>query len=176
MKARESTALSWNQSDRRNAGVLSDERVRFDSPCEFRRIRYIDPETGTEFEFLTTDFTPPPGIVALLYRRRWDIEKLFDVFENKLNDAKAWAVGPIPARVQSEFLVLLFNIALLLRTRLESHDGIRDAKAEDKYAARLKEREIRAEANGRTISPWVKALYIRPTQLSCQFLRWLRDE
>lgn len=175
LKARESTALPWNQSDRRNAGVLSDERVRFDSPGEFRRIRYLDPETGTEFEFLTTDFTLPPGIVALLYRRRWDIEKLFDVFENKLNEAKAWAVGPIPARVQSEFLVLLFNLALLLRTRLESQDGIRDAKAEDKYAARLKEREIRAEANGCTISPWVKALYIRPTQLSCQFLRWLRD-
>ena len=175
LKPRVVEELQWNQSDRRNAGVLRDERVRFDAPGEFRRITYVDPETGTEFEFLTTDFTLPPGVVAVLYRRRWDIEKLFDVFENKLNEAKAWATGPIPARVQNEFLALLFNLALLLRTRLERENGIRDHKAEEKYAARLKEREIKAEAKGQTVSPWVKALYIRPTQLSCQYLRWLRD-
>ena len=114
-------------------------------------------------------------MVAALYRRRWDIEKLFDVFENKLNERKAWATGPVPARVQNEFLVLLFNLALLLRTRLEREDGIRDHKAEEKYAVRLKERETKARTLGRTVSPWVKALYLRPTQLSCQFLRWLRD-
>ncbi len=175
LKPREVRELNWDKSDKRNAGVIRDERVRFDEPGEFRRVTYLDPETGSQFEFLTTDFTLAPGIIALLYRRRWDIEKLFDVFENKLSEAKAWATGPVPARVQNEFLVLLFNLALLIRTRLEKDEGIRDEKAEERYTVRLKQREIKAEANGRTISAWVRALYIRPTQLSCQFLRWLRD-
>ena len=175
LKPREVKPLLWDRSDRRNAGIIRDERVSFDAPGEFRRIAYVDPETGTEYEFLTTDFTLPPGVVAALYRRRWDIEKLFDVFENKLNERKAWATGPVPGRVQNEFLALLFNLALLLRTRLEREEGIRDHKAEEKYAIRLKERETKARTLGRTVSPWVKALYLRPTQLSCQFLRWLRD-
>jgi Transposase DDE domain len=101
---RETKSLEWDKKDPRNQGVLSDERVRFGEPGEFRRIRYQDPETGEVYELLTTEFHLPPGIIAQLYRLRWDIEKFFDACENLLAEKRAWGIGPVPAQVQNEFL------------------------------------------------------------------------
>lgn len=171
---REAKPLKWNGKDRRNNGVLSDERVRFGEPGEFRRVRYQDPETGEVHEFLTTEFHLPPGIIAQLYRLRWDIEKLFDVCENLLAEKRAWGVGPVPAQVQNEFLVLVHNLFILLSGRLADEEGIRDEKVEKKYEAALKERESAAKLKGRAVSPWVRALR-RITRWSSQFTRWMED-
>jgi hypothetical protein len=171
---REARPLEWDKKDPRNQGVLSDERVRFGEPGEFRRIRYQDPETGEIYEFLTTEFHLPPGVIAQLYRLRWDIEKFFDGCENLLAEKRAWGAGPVPAQVQNEFLVLTHNLLLLLSGRLESEEGIRDEKVELKYAAALQQREATAERNGRAVSPWVKELR-RATRWSSQFTRWLQD-
>jgi len=171
---REARALEWDQKDSRNLGVLSDERIRFGEPGEFRRIRYRDPETGEIYELLTTEFHLPPGVIAQLYRLRWDIEKLFDVCENLLAEKRAWGVGPVPAQVQNEFLVLAHNLMLNLSQRLESEEGIRDEKVEIKYEAALKKREAEAKQKGREVSPWVRGLR-RITRWSSQFTRWLQD-
>lgn len=171
---RESRALEWDKKDRRNQGVLSDERVRFGEPGEFRRIRYRDPETLEEHEFLTTEFHLPPGIIAQLYRLRWDIEKFFDVCENLLAENRAWGSGPVAAQVQNEFLVLVHNLFLLFSGRLEAQEGIRDEKVERKYEAALLLRKKAAAALGRSVSPWVKALR-QITRWSSQFTRWMQD-
>jgi hypothetical protein len=171
---REARRLEWDKTDRRNQGVLSDERIRFGEPGEFRRIRYQDPESGEIYEFLTTEFHLAPGVIAQLYRLRWDIEKFFDGCENLLAEKRAWGAGPVPAQVQNEFLVLTHNLLLLLSGRLESKEGIRDAKVENKYAAALKQREASAKRAGKRVSPWVKVLR-RATRWSSQFTRWLQD-
>jgi hypothetical protein len=170
----ESKPLSWDKQRRCNQGVLSDERVRFGEPGEFRRIRYLDAESGAVYEFLTTEFQLPPGVIAQLYRLRWDIEKFFDVCENLLEEQRAWGVGPIPAQVQNEFLVLTHNLMLLLSDRLERQEGIRDEKVEAKYQAALKVRQAAARAKGRKVSPWVSLLR-QITRWSSQFTRWLQD-
>lgn len=171
---REARSLEWDRKRRSNRGVLSDERVRFAEGGEFRRIRYEDPETGEIYELLTTEFHLPPGIIAQLYRLRWDIEKFFDVCENLLDEKRAWGSGPVPAQVQNEFLVLAHNLFLILSEKLETEEGIRDEKVEAKYEAALRERIAVARAKGRTISPWVRALR-RITRWSSQFTRWVQD-
>lgn len=171
---REAKPLAWDRHHRHNQGVLSDERVRFGEPGEFRRIRYLDPESGELYEFLTTDFHLPPGLIAQLYRLRWDIEKFFDVCENLLNEKRAWGTGPVAAQVQNEFLVLVHNLLLLLSGRLEVEEGIRDEKVEAKYNAALKARKAAARHNGKSLSPWVPLLR-RITRWSSQFTRWLQD-
>ena len=98
LAVRQLRALDWDNKDPRNQGVISDERVWFGEPGEFRRITYQDPETGEIYEFLTTEFHLPPGLIAQLYRLRWDIEKFFDVCENLLNEKRAWGSGRRPDR------------------------------------------------------------------------------
>jgi hypothetical protein len=171
---RESKPLTWNQQDRRNQGVFADERVRFAGPGEFRRVVYHDPESGEVYEFLTTEFHLPPGVIAQLYRLRWDIEKFFDVCENLLAERRAWGTGPVAAQVQNEFLVLVHNLFLMLSVTLETQEGIRDEKVEQKYEAALQVRLKVAKLQGRTVSPWVRALR-RITRWSSQFTRWVQD-
>jgi hypothetical protein len=171
---REAKPLAWDKNDPHNLGVLSDERVRFGGAGEFRRIRYQDPESGEIYEFLTTEFHLPPGIIAQLYRLRWDIEKFFDVCENLLGEKRAWGAGPVPAQVQNEFLVLTHNLFLLLSGRLEAEEGIRDQKVEVKYEAALKVRDAAARLNGRKVSPYVRVLR-QITRWSSQFTRWIQD-
>jgi hypothetical protein len=154
--------------------VLSDERVRFGEPGEFRRVRYQDPETGEIYELLTTEFHLAPGVIAQLYRLRWDIEKFFDVCENLWGEKRAWGTGPVAAQVQNEFLVLVHNLLLLLSGRLEAEEGIRDEKVEKKYEAALKNRDQTAKLAGKVVSPWVRALR-RITRWSSQFTRWIQD-
>jgi hypothetical protein len=171
---RESKPLLWDQKDLRNQGVLSDERVRFAGPGEFRRVVYQDPESAEVYEFLTTEFHLPPGIIAQLYRLRWDIEKFFDVCENLLAEKRAWGSGPVAAQVQNEFLVLVHNLFLMLSATLEVQEGIRDQKIDRKYEVALQVRIQAAKSKGRTVSPWVRALR-QITRWSGQFTRWVQD-
>ena len=171
---RRSRALAWDRQYRVNHGVLADERVGFTEPGEYRRVRDQDPERGEIYEFLTTEFHLPPGLIAQIYRLRWDIEKFFDVCEHLLGETRAWGAGPVVAQVQNEFLVLVHNLLLLLSSKLETEEGIRDETVEVKYAAALRERQRVARSQGRSVSPWVRVLR-RITRWSSQFTRWLQD-
>lgn len=170
-----SIPLEWDRKDPRNEGVISDHRVGFNNSGEFRRIEYRDPETGTEYVFLTNDMKLPPGVIGQLYRLRWDIEKSFDEFESKLLEKKAWATSDNAKRMQNEFIALAHNLMLCLSRRLEQEEQITDEKIEKKYDAWIQAREQKAQAqSGKRVSIWIKKLRMA-TQFSCQFIRWLRN-
>ena len=69
---------AWERADPRNAGVLADELVATSQGVSVRRVRYRCPLRGEELSFLTSEQTLPPGVIAHLYRLRWEIEKSFD--------------------------------------------------------------------------------------------------
>ena len=72
-------------------GVLGDELVSTSQGVSVRRVRYYCAQRGEVFSFLTNECTLPPGVIAHLYRLRWEIEKTFDELKNKLGETKAWA-------------------------------------------------------------------------------------
>ena len=82
---------TWDKSDRRNRGVLSDWKVTSREGHVLRIISYLDRQTGEVYEFVTNEPDLAPGIIAELYRRRWEVEKVFDAVKNKLGQKKAWA-------------------------------------------------------------------------------------
>ena len=51
---------------------------------------YMPRFTGTIYEYLTNllESSVPPGVIAHLYKMRWDIEKSFDEVKNKLGEKK----------------------------------------------------------------------------------------
>lgn len=165
--------LKWDRADPRNTGVLSDEYVSNSCGHLMRRITYRDPETGREFSFMTSEFTVPPGLLAFIYKLRWDIEKAFDEKKNKLGVVKAWSASAEAKCQQAHFVCLAHNLMLILERLIGASEDIRDEKIEVKRAARqaLAERVI-AEA-GRRPNPLVTGC-ARATERSLQFIRWLR--
>ena len=110
--------LKWDRADPVNAGVVADEYVATSQGVMMRRVTYRDPVTGTGFEFLTSEMTLPPGWIAQLYRLRWEIEKVFDEFKNKLSEKKAWASSPTAKTLQANFLCLTHNLLRLFEGRI----------------------------------------------------------
>ncbi len=164
---------SWDKNDPRNAGVISDELVRSSNGYSMRRVRYRDPVSGQSYSFLTTEMTLEPGLIAFIYKLRWDIEKVFDEVKNKLAQKKAWGKQNTAKTQQALFITLAHNLLLMLEKKLEVEEGITDEKVRRKQAKRLATDIQKAQRAGRTPNCLVENV-TRATERSLQFIRWLR--
>lgn len=166
--------LPWDHSAPINQGIEAHELVGFDGGGIMRRIRYIDPETGTAYEFITSVPDLEPGLIALLYLLRWRIEKVFDTGKNKLQEFKAWATGEVAREIQAHFFALAHNLLTLLRRELERRHGIREVKVEKKRQSSMEQRVRLARKMDRSVHPiqWKLPAIV---QLTAQFIRTLRN-
>lgn len=167
--------IPWDRTDPRNKGVIADEILGFDNIGLLRRVTYQNPETGEIFEFLTTEMTLPPGVIALLYGLRWDVEKLFDEFKNKLGETKAWATSARAKTIQSHFIALAHNLLLLLHADLDTQHGMRDVKVGCKFERWVEDRWEEAKQAGRSLNEFVLSARRKGTEHSQQMIRWLRN-
>ena len=170
MKLIRSGNRSFDREDHRNAGVVSDEYVGpgGGAGTVLRRITYLDPIEGTTYVYLTTEMTLPPGILALIYKQRWDVEKTFDELKSKLVEKKAWGSSPTAKSTQALFLCLTHNLMVLLEEDLRRVERI-DNAPERKRKARRKEQ---AEKNG---ANYIVTALQRFTVRTLKFIRWLRN-
>ncbi len=165
----------FERSDPRNNGVVKDLFVGNSSSGLLRKIIYIDPVDGTEYIFLTNEMTLPPGLIAFIYKRRWDIEKLYDVKKNKFDENKAWGKSVETKCQQANFICITHNLMLLLEQILEDNEGIRDEKLIQRIMIRKQEQTALAKQANRAMNSLVYE-WNRPSQRSFQFIRWLRNE
>jgi hypothetical protein len=165
---------SWDTNMRVNDGVQADLLVGFDGAVEMRMVRYQDPETGTQYEFLTSVMDLPPGLIAALYLTRWRIEKVFDTTKNKLQEEKSWAVGEVAQEVRAHLAALSHNLLVLLRQQLARTHGIREEKVERKREERTRQRMRIAAAAGKSVAA-VQELLPSIVQMTAQYIRTLRN-
>jgi hypothetical protein len=105
-------------------------------------VTYQDPETGTTYVFITNlPTTIGPGLIALLYKHRWDIEKVFDEFKNKLAETKAWATTPTAKTCQARLLCLAHNAMLRMEQTITQETGITNQAETKRRAKRLAKRD-----------------------------------
>jgi len=63
-------------------------------------------------------------VIVEVYRRRWDVEKIFDEIKNKLGQKKAWATSLVAKAVQGQMVAITHNLLLLYEARLENHHKV----------------------------------------------------
>ena len=162
-----------DRQDPNNVGITADEEVVTSEGIPLRRIRYTHPATGENYEFLTSECTLPPGVIAFVYLRRWDIEKVFDELKNKLGEQRAWASTPTAKQMQAQFLCLAHNLIQLFERHLAHEHQVRNHAEEKRRARRLAEQETLAKKRGTTLPELVRT-HQRLTQTSVKLYRWLR--
>ena len=132
-----------------------------------RRVTYTDAK-GTTYRYLTTEMKLPAWAVVLLFKQRWDIEKVFDEVKNKLLERKSWASGEVAKEVHANFICLTHNLMVLFEDEIEKAERISNT-AERK---RKSEREGEARKSG---AGYVATVMQRITVRSVKFVRWLRN-
>lgn len=163
----------WDPSDPVNLGVLTDCQVRSREGQALRLIMYQDSVTGAVYEFLTNEPDLPPGVMAELYRRRWEAEKVFDELKNKLGQKKAWATTLEAKEAQALLIAITHNLLLAYEQRLEERHEVKNTAEDKRRAQRLNEAERACAEAKQPLSSLVLAVR-RATQRSVKFIRWLR--
>jgi hypothetical protein len=159
--------------DPRQRGVTADRHIMTRDGQQMRIIAYTDPATGQAYEFLTNEMDLPAGVIAELYRRRWDVEKVFDQIKNKLGEKKAWGTSLTAKATQGQLVALTHNLLLRYEARLEREHGVNNAAEDQRRQARhqaLKQATRQAGSPLTTLRTGLR----RATQRSVKFLRWLR--
>ena len=158
-----------DSNDLRNCGVIADQLVGTASGTLLRRVIYVDPVSGEEYSFLTTEMNLPPGVIALLYKHRWDIEKVFDELKTKLVEKKAWASSPTGKTMQAVFLCITHNLMMLIEAKIAAHENLSDTAEPERRRKRKEILEKAGKAN------YVATAIQRLTQRTLKFIRWLRN-
>ena len=116
----------------------------------------------------------PAGVIAELYRRRWDVEKVFDEIKNKLGEKKAWGTSLVAKATQGQLVALTHNLLLIYEARLERDHGVSNAAEDQRRQERCREAKQAARQTGSPLTTLRHELR-RATQRSVKFLRWLRQ-
>jgi hypothetical protein len=113
--------IKWLAADP-EAGVVRDRIIRLRGRhrkairrWSLRLVRYVDPTSGRRLTFISNDLQLSAGQIALLYRKRWQIELLFKWMKQHLH-IKAF-FGTTPNAVKSQLWIAV--IVLLLIHRLK---------------------------------------------------------
>jgi hypothetical protein len=106
------------------SGVVSDRLIRLRGPKSRRHypdtlrvIRYLDPQTGKRFRFLTNNLTLPAATIALLYRKRWRIELFFKWVKQHLHIKAFFGTSPNAVKTQLWIAVITYILVVQLKHR-----------------------------------------------------------
>jgi hypothetical protein len=86
-------------------------------PDTLRRIRYVDPKTGKRLTFLTNHLTLDALSIALLYRKRWQIELLFKWMKQHLHIKAFFGTTANAVKTQLWIAVIVYVLVHLLKAR-----------------------------------------------------------
>jgi hypothetical protein len=163
-----------DRRDPRNEGVVSDYFVGRANGPQLRRVVYTDPRDGTTYTYITNEMTLPAWAIVLMYKQRWNIEKVFHQFKSKMEERKSWASSEEAKQAHGVFECLAHNLALLFEMEIKEREDLTDEveiEKQEKREPHLKNREGGTmKSGGNFINQAVK----RATQRTQRFIRWLR--
>lgn len=155
-----------------NQGVTGDRVVTDRRGLRVREITFCNPCDGEVYVYLTSEMTLEPGLLALLYKTRWEIEKVFDETKTKLQEKKSWATTITAKEMQSHFVAIVHNLLLLLQD-WQQQQGVENTAEIQRRQKRLTQQETALERTGQTL-PLVYRILQRFTQATFKLIRWLR--
>jgi len=164
----------WERDAPINRGIESVELVGASAGTMLRRIRYRCPERDEVFVFLTNEMNLSPGLIAFLYRLRWDIEKVFDETKNRFFERQSWANTATAKTNQARFMCLAYNLTILMEHALAREEGIENRPEQQRQARRREEVLDRVARQGAAMPSWYETLE-RFTQRGVKLLRWLSN-
>jgi hypothetical protein len=146
-------SIQFDQNDEINTGIES-YRVYQNKKSKFHVVEYRDPETGQLHAFISTlPKSINPGTIAMLYYKRWTIEKAFNNSKSDFTERKAWSSNLNALNSQMRFTAMAYNIMRIFEEISKAKNPERIHPSDKKYNEALDKREKIAQEKGRFVNP-----------------------
>jgi transposase len=113
-RVNKTTGLRCDQTIR-----LTGKDSRRNYPAPLRRIKYIDPETGKRFVFLTNNFVLSALTIAKLYKSRWQVELFFKWIKQNLRIKTFFGLSENAVRTQIWIAVSVYVLVAIVKKELK---------------------------------------------------------
>ena len=87
-------------------------------PEQLRRIRYVDPQTGKSYVFLTNNFELSAEVIANLYKCRWQIELFFKWIKQHLRIKAFYETSENAVKTQIWIAISVYVLIALVKKKL----------------------------------------------------------
>jgi hypothetical protein len=112
--------------------VDKDQGVRYDQigkletyypkkeyPDRLRRIKYYDKETDQEFIFLTNNTNLTAQEIAMLYKKRWEVELFFKWMKQHLRIKSFWGTSLNAVKIQMYCAIIAYCLVAIVGNKLK---------------------------------------------------------
>ncbi|MCF6300931.1 MAG: transposase [Proteobacteria bacterium] len=146
-------SIEFDQNDEVNTGVESYS-VYENKKAKFHVVQYRDPETDKLHKFISTlPKSINPGTIAMIYYKRWTIEKSFNNSKSDLNENKAWSSNLNALNSQMRFTAMAYNIMRVFEETSKANSPECIHPSDKKYDEALDKRQKIAQDKGRFVNP-----------------------
>lgn len=175
MHLQRSSEMAWDRDDPLNAGVTDCAKV-FAGKKTVTCVWYTCPIAKKSYTFISTLSTVEPGVIAAIYKARWDIEKTFDETKKKLQEDKSWATSDTAKDCHAQMCCLAHNLLLLCERRINAESGVHDQSEVKRRRHRFSSALGPGDRmNYNACSSLVERICIRASQRALKFIRLIRN-
>ena len=113
-RVKKTTGLRCDQTIR-----LTGKDSRHTYPVPMRRIKYIDPQTGKRFVFLTNNFVLDALTITQLYKCRWQVELFFKWIKQNLRIKTFFGLSENAVRTQIWIALSVYVLVAIVKKELK---------------------------------------------------------
>ena len=146
-------SIPFDNNNPVNTGV-EDYSLYENQGVRFNVVHYRDPETQKLHRFVTTlpeSFNP--GIIAILYYKRWTIEKAYNNSKSNLKEKKAWSSAVKSLNNQMRLTAMTYNLMRVFEETSKTQNPTLIHPSDKKYTKALEKRQQMAQKNGGFVNP-----------------------
>jgi hypothetical protein len=146
-------SIAFDSNNPTNTGI-EDYSIYENQGVRFNVVHYRDPETQKLHRFVSTlPESINPGTIAILYYKRWTIEKAYNNSKSNLKEKKAWSSSIKSLNNQMRLTTMTYNLMRVCEEISKKHDPELIHPSDKKYNKVLEERQRRAQKNGGFVNP-----------------------
>ena len=146
-------SIPFDKSNSINTGV-EDYAIYENQGVKFNVVHYRDPETRKLYRFVTTlPEAINPGTIAMLYYKRWTIEKAYNNSKSNLKEKKAWSSNLKSLKNQMRLTAMTYNLMRVFEETSKIQNPALIHPSDKKYAQALEKRQAVAKKNGGFVNP-----------------------
>lgn len=123
LKTNTSYKRLYSQRVDKQTGVLCDQTIKLTGyknsyEDKLRRIKYKDIETDIVYEFLTNNFDVSALTIAILYKKRWNIELFFKWIKQHLKIKIFWGESENAVKTQIWVAIITYLMVAIIKKTL----------------------------------------------------------